>query len=86
MDLSTLSGQEQIKIIDKNTAIKYYVKEEVIDLGALKQEKENLEQMLNIPKPTDEELIELGKSQHPYYQDKTYIRDRIEQINKILGE
>jgi len=86
IDLSTIKEPQIVISKDGKTAVKYTVVKETIDLEALRQEKEALEQQLAMPEPTKEELIELGKGQHPYYQDKTYIRDRIEQINKILGE
>jgi hypothetical protein len=39
-----------------------------------------------MPEPSNEELIEMGKSMHPYYQDKTWIVQRIKEIDGILGE
>jgi len=78
--------KEKIVIQDENTAVKYFVQEESIDLEALRREREMLEQILNIPKPSDEELIEIGKMQHPYFQERTHIQTRINEINKILGE
>ncbi len=78
--------QEKIVIKDENAAIRYRVAEEAIDLGALRQEKEALEEQLKMPEPTEEELLEQGKAMHPYYQDKTWIEQRIREINSILGE
>ena len=86
VDLLKLSGTEQIKKIDDKTAIKYKVVEETIDLEALRREKEGLEEMLSMEEPTKEELIELGKGQHPFYMDKDDIQKRLDKINKILGE
>ncbi len=83
-DLSALAGQTQIKRLDEKTAIKYRVVEEAIDLEALRQEKESLEAMLAMPEPTTEELIEMGKSMHPYYQDREWVANRLEEINRIL--
>ena len=86
-DLSTLVGTEQIKQIDKKTAKRYRVVEETIDLEALKREKEMLEAELNMPEPSKEELIELGRSMHEYYlRDVEAIKKRIEEINNILGK
>jgi len=85
--LSDKSDTKEIVVKqDKNTAIKYRVIEEAIDLEALKQEKENLQAQLDVPEPTKEELIEQGKMMHPYYQDNTWITDRINEINSILGK
>jgi len=78
--------REKIIIQNENTAVRYFVQEETIDLEALRMEKASLEQLLNIQRPSDEELIEIGKMQHPYFQDRTYIENRINEINKILGE
>ena len=80
-DLSTLSGQEQIKKIDKNTAIKYRVVEERVDLEQLKRELGEWESMAE---PGEEELIEMGKMNHPYYtirQEKLeYLRNSLKDI------
>ncbi len=78
--------KEKIVKIDENTAIRYRVVEEAIDLGALRQEKEALEEQLKMPEPTKEELLEQGKAMHPYYQDKSWIEQRIRKINSILEE
>ena len=87
-DLSALTSTEQIVKIDENTAKRYRVVEETIDLEALRREKEGLEAQLNMPKPTKEELIELGKGMHPFYNyaQKTWAQERIKQIDEILGE
>ena len=69
---------------DGKTAVKYTVVEETIDLEALRQEKEALEQQLAMPEPTKEELIELGKGMHPYYQPREWIEARIKEIDSIL--
>ena len=83
IDLSKVT-KPQIKKVDEDTAIKYKVVSEKIDLKALRQEKAELEEQLNMKEPSKEELIELGKSQHPYYWDKTDIENRIKQIDDIL--
>lgn len=85
-DLSTLLGQEQIKKVDEKTAIRYRVVEEMIDLEALRREKKNLEAQLEVKEPSDEELIEHGKMIHSFYTiDAQSVRQRIDEINKILG-
>ena len=70
--------------VDENTAKRYKVVEETIDLEILRREKEGLEQTLAMPEPTTEELIELGKGMHPYYQNKDWIKKRIEEIDSLL--
>ena len=86
IDLSTIKEPQIVRSKDGKTAVKYTVVEETIDLEALRQEKEALEQQLAMPKPSDKELIELGKSTHPYFMDKTYLQKRLEEIKAILGE
>lgn len=76
--------KEIIEKVDENTAIKYSVKEERIDLKALRQEKENLERELATEKPSDEELIGIGKAYSTYY-NKDDLINRLEEIDKILG-
>ena len=85
-DLSTLvSTEEIVKSEDGLTAIRYKVIEEKIDLEALRREREAIEQILATPKPTDKELIELGKSYHNYYLDKTSLLKRLEEIEGLGG-
>jgi len=86
IDLSTITEPQIVRSKDGKTAVKYTVIAETIDLEALRQEKEALEQQLAMPKPSDKELIELGKSTHPYFMDKTYLQKRLEEIKAILGE
>lgn len=83
-DLSTVK-EEQIVLVDKDTAIRYKVIEEKIDLEALRREREAIEQILATPKPTDKELIELGKSYHNYYLDKTSLLKRLGEIEGLGG-
>jgi hypothetical protein len=77
--------KEEIIKIDENTAKRYRVVEETIDLQALKAEKENLEAELNMKEPRDKELIEMGKMMHPFYRNKDVIIQRLEELNKLLG-
>lgn len=87
INLSKLDGQEQIIKISETKAVRYRVVKEEIDLETLKQEKRSLEEQLAMKEPTDEELIMEGRIFHPYYQrDKSYLEQRIEEINKILGK
>jgi len=86
IDLSTIKEPQIVISKDGKTAVKYTVVKETIDLEALRQEKEALEQQLAMPEPTKEELIELGKGQHPFYWNKKDIQERIKRIDSLLGE
>jgi hypothetical protein len=83
-DLSTIKEEQIVKSVDGTTAIRYKVVEEVIDLEALRQEKEELQAIAELKEPTVEELIELAKQYHEYYLDKNQIRNRIAEINLLL--
>lgn len=77
--------QEKIIKVDENTAMKYVVSKETINLEALRNEKKMLEDELKFPEPSKEELIEMGKSMHPYYmRNIDMIKNRIEEINILL--
>lgn len=84
IDLSTIKEPQIVRSKDGKTAVKYTVIAETIDLEALRQEKEALEQQLAMPEPTKEELIELGKGMHPYYQPREWVKARIKEIDSIL--
>ncbi len=86
IDLSTIKKPQIVRSKDGKTAVKYTVIAETIDLEALRQEKEGIEQMLATPEPTDKELIELGKATHPYFMDKTSLEARLAEIKSILGK
>ena len=61
-------------------------KQEVITYSrtVLEQEKQMLQDQLDIPEPSNEELKELGRMTHPYYMNKDGIRNRINEINEII--
>lgn len=85
-DLSTIPEEQIVVSEDKKTATRYKVVKEVIDLEALRQEKEALEYQLAVTEPSKEELIELGKGQHAFYiRDSKSIQQRLDMISKILG-
>lgn len=76
---------ELIENIDEKTAIRYKVVKEEINLERLKAEKQDLQNQLGLPEPSNEELIETGKMTHPYYiQDKSYLETKIAEIDQIL--
>jgi ribosomal protein L1 len=81
----TSKTKEMIVRVDKNTAIKYFVGQRKIDLKSLKREKKMLEEQLSEKEPTKEELIELGRTNHPYYT-RDLTRDRLKEIDSILGK
>ena len=86
IDLSTITEPQIVRSKDGKTAVKYTVIAETIDLEALRQEKEALEQQLAMPEPNKDELIEQGKSQHPFYWNKEDIQKRVNEIGLILKE
>jgi len=61
-------------------------KQEVITYSrtVLEQEKQMLQDQLDIPVPSDDELKEWGKMTHPYYMEKDSIRNRINEINELI--
>ena len=72
---------------DEDTSIRYSIVEEKIDLLALKREKEQLEQEINLPEPSNEELIETGKIYHPYYmRNLDSMRERVKVIDSLIGK
>jgi hypothetical protein len=83
-DLSTVK-EEQIVLVDKDTAIRYKVIEEKIDLEALRREKEEIEARLAMKEPDEKELAEWGRMSHPYYMDNKLIMEtRIAEIENLL--
>jgi len=85
VDLSTLLGQEQIKKIDENTAVKYKVVEEKIDIGDLEIEKKGIEEQLT-KVLSDQELLEWAKQNYPYQNLNTEaLKARLAEINSLLG-
>jgi hypothetical protein len=74
---------EIIKIGDKIVVTNESTKEYLIK--DLEDEKARLEEELNQPEPSEEELIELGKLSHPYYEPKEHLIQRIKKIDDLLG-
>lgn len=84
-DISQATTPQYVKL-DKNTAICYRVVQEKIDLGALRQEKKNLEAQLEEKEPPVEQLIAMAKFTHPFYQrNLKSISERITEIGVILN-
>ena len=61
-------------------------KQEVVTYSRtiLEEERQILQDQLEMPAPSDEELKELGRMTHPYYMNKDGIRNRINEINEII--
>lgn len=67
--------REEIVKVDETHAKRYRVVEEKIDLGRLKKELASWQEM---PEPTKEELIELGKMSHEYYMQRDAEIERLQ--------
>lgn len=50
-------------------------------LRALKSEREYLQAVLSMPKPSKQELIELGKTVHPYYAERARAAQRLDAVS-----
>jgi len=86
IDLSVLTSTEQIVKVDEDTAKRYKVVEETIDLGALRIEKKGIEEQLS-KVLTDEELLKWAKANYPYQNiEVERLKARLEEINKLLGK
>lgn len=73
----------EIKKIDKDT-FEYWQKVKTVKLSELKAELLQLQEQLKEAKPTNKELIELGRSVHPYYSDIEQKKAELQnQINKL---
>ena len=83
--LSKVSSVKKIVVkVSKDFAIEYRVVTRKIDLNKLTKEKERLEAELAESEPTNKELVEYAKQEHPFYfQDLT--QDRIDEIDDILN-
>lgn len=78
--------QEKIVVQDESTAVKYTIQKETIDLDQLRKEKEALEAQLAEKEPSEEELVAMAKSTHPYYyRDLDKIKSKIAEIEAILN-
>lgn len=65
-------------IIKEETEKRYLISD-------LEAEKERIELELDMKEPSREELIELGRSMHEYYQPKDHLENRLKEINDLLG-
>jgi len=79
-----LSKTSRVKEIIEN-GVRYTVGEEKIDIEALNRERAGLQNQLTITEPDNSELIEAGKSTHPFYQvNRNSINNRITEIDRLL--
>lgn len=70
---------------DEQTAFRYRVAIDRIDLQALRMEKRGLEARLQAEEPGEAELVEMGRSMHEYYMtDEARLQERLEEIEDIL--
>lgn len=75
--------QEIFEKKDDNTLIKYSIRKEEIDLGALKIEKRGIEEQLRRVL-TDEELLEWARKNYPQPENINQLKERLEEINLLL--
>jgi hypothetical protein len=73
------------KIIEGDNLIIKTQEEKIYSIEALNEEKNSLENQINLIKPTNNELISLGKIYHPYYADKSNLQVRLDEINNLLN-
>ena len=77
--------KEKLVKVDSNTIIKYSIKEEKIDIGALEIEKKGIEEQL-AKVLSDQELLEWAKKNYPYQgADVAVLNKRLEEINSLLA-
>jgi TolA-binding protein len=81
-NLTDISGQAKKLERTNGNIIEYYVAENTYNVAQLQSELDQLKS--KIPKPTDKELIEMGKMLHPYYQQQDNSL-RIAEIERILA-
>ena len=77
--------KEKLVKVDSNIIIKYSIKEEKIDIGALEIEKKGIEEQL-AKVLSDQELLEWAKQNYPYQGvDAAVLNKRLEEINSLLA-
>lgn len=75
-----------LKRIDSKHVVETETVQITHDTDKLAAEKNLLLDQLNLPQPTDDDLIAVGKLSHPYYtNDKNAIQERIAEIDTILN-
>ena len=85
--LSDKSTEQTITVPEDNKLVTYSVTKSEVDIEALKRERESLQYQLGMKEPSGEELAELGKLYHPYFQpNRDQLENRLAEIYKIIGE
>jgi len=77
--------EEITPIKDSNIITRTKTITETIDLNPLIKEKAEIEELLKLPEPSDEELIELGRETYRL-ENVIYNESRLEEIDKTLKE
>lgn len=68
-----------------DVATLYIVVKRQFSVSALLEERQQIQELLDIEQPEDSELLELGRGAHPFYQDNTELLARIAEIEETLG-
>lgn len=82
------SDKKEIVVGTNGETVRYRVVAENIDVKLLEEELKGLQSLLKEAKPTEQELIEAGKSKYPHIFDemaRENIEKRINEITAILG-
>ena len=81
-------GKPVYRRIDADRFERLYVIR-IISVQRLKERLRRLRYQLDMPGPSDRELIEAGRAVHPYYKDRDGLQDQIDnltdQINYLEG-
>lgn len=78
---------DQIISIDKDTAIRYHVVSDGLDLRLLREEAESITAQLAEKPPSDKELMSVGRAMHPFYtRDMDALRTRLSYIENLLSQ
>ena len=56
----------------------------VLHLGRLKGKLRKLMAELDMPEPSEAELLEVGRSVHPYYRDRQEVEEQIKALIKQI--
>ena len=78
--------EEITPIKDSNIITRTKTITETIDLNPLIKEKAEIEELLKLPEPSDEEFIELGRIEYESGGERIFKESRLEDINNILKE
>lgn len=68
------------------TISQFTVEKTVIDINAMKEEREALLAQQQAAEPSDEELIAWARIMHPFYQENIALEMRIQDLNNSINE